>query len=785
MTIRSGQVDIAELKRAAFGRWREILVRFGFDHAILDGRHHACPKSGCGGEDRFRLVDEAHGACLCNQCFNNRNGDGIAATSWLNDWTFNETVHNIASFLGISDSSPRPFEDIVKKMARLKRIPLQAFIDFGAHEAIHGKMTVARIPMFDPMGKQCSYCDFSDFTEGFLKGMTASKCAETPGVGLYYAQRPVPGMTVLITEGPKDAAALHSLGFSAVGLPTSKMAIKFARVFAGCHVVVIPDLDETGDAAAPVTAARLHGIAASVRIARLPGEMKTKDGDGVREVLARADGETLLRQAIEDARTWQPKVAKGLLAEEGSEWTSLTFDQGRTDRANSRRFLASYREQVRFCFAWGKWLVWDGTRWQIDSGGAVMRMAMAIADQVWMDAKGNLTKEIVNFAVKTSGHGSLKAMQNLAAADVPVSVADLDANPWLLNCPNGTVDLRSGTLKPHRREDNLTNRCPTDFNPDASSYNWDRFLEGLFGDSSVIEYLQRFFGYCLTGDVSEQLLSVLYGVGSNGKSTLLNAVQRTLGDDYTAAAPPSLLMEKKSEAHPTELAGLFGKRLVVAQETSAGARLDEATVKKLTGSDIISARRMREDFWSFYPTHKLMMATNHKPRIQGTDHAIWRRVVLIPFERRFWNPAKGEDGPDELRQDKDLPEKLAAESEGILAWMIQGCVAWQRGGLQIPASIQAATEAYRSEENSLGRFISERCLTGIVYKVKFADLYDALENWCSDNGDNPPNRKVFGQYLKDQGYKDRSSNGRWYEGIALSNEAPDLERLETLERSFV
>ena len=208
---------------------------------------------------------------------------------------------------------------------------------------------------------------------------------------------------------------------------------------------------------------------------------------------------------------------------------------------------------------------------------------MATADSVWMDAKQFLTKDVVDFAVATSGHGKLIAMLKLAAADVPVAVDDLDANPWLLNCPNGTIDLRTGELRSHRHEDNLTKLCPTNFNPDAGSYHFDRFLEGLFDDGPTIDFLQRFFGYCLTGDVREQILAVFHGVGSNGKSTLLNAIEDTLGTDFSAAAPPSLLIEKKNESHPTELAGLFGKRLVIAQETNAGARLAEATVKILTG----------------------------------------------------------------------------------------------------------------------------------------------------------------------------------------------------------
>ena len=764
----NGRIDVDRVKSAARSRWRDILTAFGFNADDLDGRHHPCPR--CNGTDRFRAfndVDET-GGVHCNQCHNENNGDGLAAIQWRNGWDFPTTIKAVASHLGINGGEWIP-SDIVAEMARIKRMPLESFKAFGAAAAKRGKLTVARVPMFDPQRKECGYFDLAGIDAKWLKGMNAKKPLTA---GLFVATWPNPGDVVLVPEGLKDAAALHGRGFKAVGLPTSKMAAKFARVFAGCHVVIVPDRDTTGEVSAKITAARLKGVAASVRIATLPGELKAKDGDGVREVLASKDGEAMLRQAIMDAVAWEPTTeAKDEDESEdaGDDWTSLRQAKGRTERANSRRFLNAFRDRVRFCHSWGKWLVWDGTRWKIDDGGAVLRLAMATADSVWLDAKEHLTKDVVDFAVATSGHGKLSAMLKLAAADVPVAVDDLDANPWLLNCLNGTVDLRTGELRPHRREDNLTKLCPTNFNPEAGSYCWDRFLEGVF-DGPTIDFVQRFAGYFLTGDVTEQILAVFWGVGSNGKSTLLNAIQDTLGTDYSAAAPPSLLMEKKTEVHPTELAGLFGKRLVIAQETNAGARLAEATVKSLTGGDIISARRMREDFWQFSPTHKLVLVTNHKPRVKGTDHAIWRRLVLIPFAHKFWNPDKGETGPDDLKQDKTLPAKLKAEAEGILAWMVQGCLDWKRGGLQIPDSVRAATEEYRNESDTLGRFVAESCLTMPSVRVKFSSLYGELEKWCHDGGDNLPAKRFVGSWLKENGFKDHTNNGRWYLGIALKAE---------------
>ena len=456
---------------------------------------------------------------------------------------------------------------------------------------------------------------------------------------------------------------------------------------------------------------------------------------------------------------------------DGDLWTDIGADQGRTELANARRFVAAFGDVFRFCHPWQKSLVWDGTRWKLDDDGAVQRMAATVADAVWHEVACNHTKDNIDFAEKTSKASGINAMLKLAASMRPIRVDELDANHWLLNCQNGTVDLRTGELRPHRREDNLTKLCPTNFNSDATTYVFDHFLDGVFGgNATLIGFLQRLFGYCLTGDVREQCLPVFHGSGANGKSTLLTAIQDALGIDYSTTAPPSLLMEKKTDAHPTELAGLFGKRLVIAQETSQGARLAESTVKQLTGGDRVSARRMREDFWEFTPTHKLILCTNHKPRVKGTDHAIWRRLLLIPFANKFWNPAKGESGPDELRQDKELPAKLKAEAEGILTWMVQGCLAWQRDGLQVPDIVRAATEVYRSESDTVGRFVAECCLTVPSVRVKFSALYSALESWCEDAGDSLPSRKFVGEWLRDAGFREHANNGRWYIGVVIKLE---------------
>ncbi|MDP8952545.1 MAG: phage/plasmid primase, P4 family, partial [Actinomycetota bacterium] len=232
---------------------------------------------------------------------------------------------------------------------------------------------------------------------------------------------------------------------------------------------------------------------------------------------------------------------------------------------------------------------------------------------------------------------------------------------------------------------------------------------------------------------------ILYGPGANGKSTLINVVLEMLGG-YGKQAAPDLLMAKHG-AHPTELADLFGARLVAAQETEDGRRLAEGLVKQLTGGDRIKARYMRQDFWEFDPTHKVWLATNHKPEIRGTDHAIWRRIRLIPFDVII---------PKE-EQDPRLPEKLRSELPGILAWAIEGCLAWQREGLGEPPEVRAATEGYRAEQDVLAAFFEECCVIREGTWAPFKDLYAAYAAWAEDSGEKPESKRKFGSRLKERG----------------------------------
>lgn len=414
-----------------------------------------------------------------------------------------------------------------------------------------------------------------------------------------------------------------------------------------------------------------------------------------------------------------------------------------TESRIAEQVVVDHGADIRFCGPWGKWLVWNGCRWLVDVSGEIARLVKSTIRRLHIEALGNEDRaKVFRSAERRATRDNVQILASREAG-VQITPEILDADSWLLNCRNGTIDLRSGELHAHRREDQLTKLAPVDYDPSAKAPIWDEFISRIFdGNNGVADFVQRAVGYSLSGDVSEQVIFMAWGTGANGKSTLLETLAAMLGD-YAMPGADDLLLAARNQRHPTEVADLFGRRIVVCQETQAGGRFDEARVKRLTGGDRVKARRMREDFWEFPPTHKLWMGTNHRPQIRGTDLAIWRRIRLIPFTVTI---------PSSER-DRKLPLKLRSELPAILAWAVRGCQAWQRSGLAPPAEVIAATNAYRHAEDRFASFLAECCVTGEQHRVEFARLYLAFREWAERNREFVMSATAFGCALMERGFE--------------------------------
>lgn len=439
-----------------------------------------------------------------------------------------------------------------------------------------------------------------------------------------------------------------------------------------------------------------------------------------------------------------------------------------TDLGNARRLVAGYGDRFRWCELWNTFLVYDDTRWVRDDRGQLMRWAKETVVRMYSEgadvADESQRKAFVAHALRSESESRLRAMVNLARSEdgIPIAPDALDLDPWLLNCRNGTLDLRTGTLREHRPDDFITKLAPVEYDPGAIAPTFDAFLRRIFADDpTMAQYVQQATGYSLTGQTSEQCWFLNYGIGANGKSTILNVLTDLLGD-YATWTPTQTLLAKRGEGIDNDLARLRGARFVAAVETDGGRRLAEALVKQMTGGDRMAARFLYGEFFEFTPQFKLWLATNHKPEIRGTDHATWRRVRLIPFTVTI---------PD-AEQDRSLPEKLRLELPGILRWAVEGCLAWQRNGLGLPDAVREATTEYRASMDLIGTFLAECCETTANVATRASRLYSAYVAWTEEGREQPESQRRFGEALAERRYtrgRDVSGHVVW-RGIRLRSE---------------
>lgn len=450
-----------------------------------------------------------------------------------------------------------------------------------------------------------------------------------------------------------------------------------------------------------------------------------------------------------------------------------------TDTGNAERFAARHGGRVRYCAGLGGWYVWTRHRWEQDTTDAIHRLAKdtvrAIAAEAEEADDDKLREAIERHASKSESRSSIESMLSLARAEKPIPsrVEQWDRDPWLLAVRNGTVDLRTGELQPHDPARYITKLAPVVYDPVAAAPRWMAFLDEIMdGRRDLVEYLQRAVGYSLTGSTREHKLLFLHGSGRNGKSTFLNTIRHMLGDYASQAAPELLLMSRRGADGPTpEIARLRGARFVSTVEIEQGRRMAESFVKQLTGGDPLVARYLRENPFEFVPECKVWVATNHKPRVTGSDRAIWSRVQLVPFTKTI---------PREQR-DPELQGKLEAEAQGILQWALAGCLSWQERGLAPPKEVIAATEEYREEEDVFGRFIADTCVVADDAEIVTGDLYKAYCQWCEDNGERAVTKKTLGQQLAANGFqRRRTGRSRFWLGLCLEGDARQ-SRLEGVQ----
>jgi putative DNA primase/helicase len=520
------------------------------------------------------------------------------------------------------------------------------------------------------------------------------------------------------------------------------------------------EIDRSGSL---VKVGRILYDAGATRSALVAALAERDEALGWRKYTGRADADIRYHEIVDELER-NGRNGRVDIDGDGRGTTQPAGGYNLTDLGNARRLVHRHGRNLRYCWLWRKWLVWDGKRWVKDDTGEVYRLAKETVSSIYQEAAAapndEARKELGKHATRSEAGARIKEMVDLARSDVPVMPDELDASPDLLNTESGTIDLRTGELREHRREDLITKIAPTTYRPDAAAPTWEAFLERVLPGEDLRAFVQRAVGYSATGDTSEQCMFINHGGGANGKSTFQEAIAAALGD-YAMRAPTEMLLAKRSDGVPNDVARLKGARFVSASETEEGRRLAESRIKDLTGQDTITARFMKAEWFDFAPTHKLWLSTNHKPEIRGTDAAIWRRIRLVPWAVTI-PPAE---------QDKKLRIALRHELAGILAWVVRGCLQWRREGLQAPDEVRKATGEYRAEMDVLAGFLVECCELDTGHWEYAKDLYECYKRWCDENGERPEPQRKFGGRLGERGFqRDRGGSrgaGIW-RGVRLT-----------------
>lgn len=562
---------------------------------------------------------------------------------------------------------------------------------------------------------------------------------------------------------------------------------EYAETLRGKEVVLVPDRDVAGIHHMLFIAARLQGIAKSVKILLLPKPYKD-----ISDWAMEHDQHQFLTQLLWLVEDFTVQLASDLVKEYPEpEKTSTPHDAevgggdgdkpsedkeadegmptSNTDTGNAIRLVRLFGDRLRFCYETKHWYVWTDQVWQPDMGALINQYATKTVKSIYVEAanepdKGR-AKELARHAIQSESNHRIVAMIARAESQpgIPITPQELDKDNWLLNCANGTIDLRIGKLLPHTKEHYITHIIPTKYDPDAKCPIWDKFLERVMNnDKELIAYLQKCVGYSLTGDTRTELVFFVFGEGQNGKSTFIGTIRVLLGC-YAHRVSPDVFMQMKGKGSsgPKEsLANLRGKRFVAASEIEEGRRLHMALVKSLTGAESIIADRKYEHEIEYQPTHHLWLSGNYRPEVRDDSIAAWRRLKVVPFTVHI---------PDQ-EKDETLKFRLLDELEGILAWAVRGCLAYQQDGLKEPDAVKTATSEYRKEQDILGSFMDECCIIDPSSEITNKGFRLELKAWCGSSNLEPLNTWQIKRLLTGKGFMAGvSSDGkhRVWKGLRL------------------
>lgn len=456
-----------------------------------------------------------------------------------------------------------------------------------------------------------------------------------------------------------------------------------------------------------------------------------------------------------------------------------------SDLENARRIQRVYRDKI---IAIGEaFYVWSGTHWVKDNA-PVRRFISGLSGLVQLEAEGyksqgklETAEFILKWASSCCSASTLAACEKLLRAYLDFKGEYLNVDRALLTCRSGTIDLRSGDIRHHLSADFITACAPTNYSPGAVRPRFERFLHEIFkGDASIIAFAKRWFGYCITGEVREHAMVFHIGEGGNGKGKLMEALQHVLGPGYCGVGARSLLASGGSGASP-EIAKLMGQRMVTLVETNKEEEFNEGALKNLTGGDRLTARNLFEGYFEFNPTHKLQVFTNHEPRITGQDRGIWRRLFLMNYDVKYGRPHEIASGVAQELQDDELSVKLAAEAEGILAWLVEGAREWYAEGLKPPPAVVKATLDYKGRQDNVGQFLEERTVRDPTSRTPVTggagSLYGAYKGWANENGYGQKGRTNFidslkksAPYATETRWNEKGRQYRGFTGLRLQQE---------------